>query len=104
MPVVCFFASLYGICNPLKAKGSLGFRIKYFFKTEESTIFVRRTYAIIWFILNLFYCVYCALVILLKIDFSSWYTIMVLIISVIVPAIITIIAYFILFDKEGHRK
>ena len=55
LPFVGIFASLYGILEPLKATGTIGFKIKYFLKTEESTIFVRRTYAILLLITNILF-------------------------------------------------
>ena len=62
LPFVGIFASIYGIFEPLKATGTIGFKIKYFLKTEESTIFVRRTYAILLFITNILYIIYCILI------------------------------------------
>ena len=104
MPIAIFIATLYGMKYPLKAKGTLGFNIKYFYKTEESTFFVRRTYAILLLIFNIFYSIYCLLVLLQKIELNKIITIFVLLLTVLIPALITIISYFFLFNKNGERK
>lgn len=104
MPIAIFIATLYGIKYPLKAKGTLGFNIKYFYKTEESTIFVRRTYAILLLIFNVFYSVYCLFVLLERIELNKLIIIFVFLLIVLIPALITIILYFFLFNKNGERK
>lgn len=104
MPIAIIIATIYGMINPLKAKGTLGFNIKYFYKTEESTIFVRRTYAILLFIFNIFYSIYSILILFNQITFYKLLTILLLILSVLIPGIITIIIYLFIFDKEGKRK
>ena len=104
MPIAIFIATLYGIKHPLKAKGTLGFNIKYFYKTEESTVFVRRTYAILLLIFNIFYSIYCLLVLLQRIEHNKIITILVLLLIVLIPDLITIIVYFFLFNKNGERK
>ena len=104
IPIAIFISTLYGMKYPLKAKGTLGFNIKYFYKTEESTFFVRRTYAILLLIFNIFYSIYCLLVLLQKIELNKIITIFVLLLTVLIPALITIISYFFLFNKNGERK
>lgn len=104
MPIAIFIATLYGIKYPLKAKGTLGFNIKYFYKTEESTIFVRRTNAILLLIFNVFYSVYCLFVLLERIELNKLIIIFVFLLIVLIPALITIILYCFLFNKKGERK
>ena len=104
LPFVGIFASLYGIFEPLKATGTIGFKIKYFFKTEESTIFVRRTYAILLLITNILYTIYCILILKGVFDYNRYNIILLYFLVVIVPAFPTIFLYFILFNRNGERR
>ena len=104
LPFVGVFASLYGILEPLKATGTIGFKIKYFFKTEESTIFVRRTYAILLLITNILYIIYCILILKGVFVYNRYTIIILYFLVVIVPAFPTILLYFILFNRNGERR
>lgn len=104
LPFVGIFASLYGILEPLKATGTIGFKIKYFLKTEESTIFVRRTYAILLLITNILYIIYCILILKDVFDYNRYNMILLYFLVVIVPAFPTILLYFILFNRNGERR
>lgn len=104
LPFVGIFASLYGILEPLKATGTIGFKIKYFLKTEESTIFVRRTYAILLLITNILYIIYCILILKAVFVYNRYNMILLYFLVVIVPAFPTILLYFILFNRNGERR
>ncbi len=104
LPILILIVSLYGIAYPLKAQGTLGFNIKYFYKTEESTRFVRRTYGIVLFIFDIFYCIYCFLVMNSTIPFHHLLTVFVMLGVAFIPAIFAMLAYFVVFNKDGSRK
>lgn len=104
LSILILIVSLYGIAYPLKARWTLGFNIKYFYKTEESTRFVRRTYGIGLFIFDIFYCIYCFLVMNSTIPFHHLLTILVMLGVGFIPVLFAMLACFVVFNKDGSRK
>ncbi len=104
LPIIILIVAVYGIAHPLKATGTLGFRIKYFFKTEESARFVRRTYGIVLLILDIFYCIYCFMIMTSTIQYDALYTLLILLGVAFIPLLFAIVSYFILFHKDGIRR
>lgn len=100
LPIITLSACVYGFISPLKAKGSMKFPIKRFYKNEQTEIYFKRVYALIMFVLGLGYSVLSVLILLkifdLKIN-SLWLFLVVL----FGPLPITYVIHIIRFNKEG---
>lgn len=103
LPIITLGACVYGFIYPLKAKGSMSFPIKRFYRNEQTEIYFKRVYALIMFTFGLGYLVLSMLILLeifdLKID------ILYLFLGVLFgPLPITYVIHSIRFNKEGKLR
>ena len=98
------FAGIDGIWYTLKHLKTVGLKLKFVYKSEETILFTRKTYGIMCLIFGIIQLLIYIILFDTIITFHFLIITLIVIFFVAIPAIIVYIIYLIIFDKNGKRK